>query len=356
MNFSPLQATDDFFDMFVGRDAELAELDSSIENGEGCVIFGRRGTGKTSLLMKAQPALRSKHPGGVFQIGGWDTLAEVEQFLAEHKEGFTEKALLIIDGTDRLKPSELTEILSTLSKLTNLQVIATASINTSLPEGYRSIALSPVDHRKVLEARLGYLAHKRGKSEEVVGNALKAIDLVAAKSTSETSPREAIQAVFDVMRTWESTQPSTAAPKAGESAPEALSESVLFAKIQNYLRTRVDYVGLAVAVGLYFLANSSNEKYQEVEEKRHSEIMAQIKLLVKSPKKTTIAYFTSARLNLRESPSTNDAVITVLPENTEIDVLNSDKIWLYVEDLVSKKKGWVHGRYVVPVIQESSNK
>ena len=353
MDFATIDADDNFLKMFVGRDRELSELSASVESGEDRVIFGKRGSGKTALLMKAQPALLNRYPGGTSQIRGATVLKHAEEFLEEHQEGFSERALLVLDDTDPLKPSKLKELLSSLSKLKNLQVFATASKNISLPEGYKPIFLAPIDHRKVLEARLDYLAHRRGKNDEVVENALKAIDIVASKSTSETSPREALQAVFDVMRTWESLRSTT--PETLESASEAPSKSVLFAKIQNYLNSRVDYIGIAVAIGLYFLATSSDENYQEEEKKRHRELMSQIELLVKRPKQITIVYFTSARLNLRESPSTSDLVVKVLPENSQLDVLSSDRAWLYVEDLVSKQKGWVHGRYVVPVVQKASN-
>lgn len=354
MNFAPSQAEDaSFLEMFVGRDAELAALDASVKSGDGCVILGRRGTGKTALWMAVEPTLRSRHPGGVYQIRGSTVLKQAKVFLAEHYEGFFEKALVILDDTDPLKPSELREILSALSKLKNLQVIATASNNAALPKGYNSIALAPIDHRKVLEARLGHLARRRGKSDQVVENALKAIDIVASKSTSDTSPREAIQAVLDVMRTWESARSTT--PEA-ESASEAPSKSVLFAKIQNYLKTRVDYLGITVAIGLYFLANSSDEKFNEVEERRHNQLMSQIKILVKASNTIKIGYFTSASLNLRESPSRNDPVIAVLQENTQLKVMDTDKMWLYVEDMASRNKGWVYGRYVVPVLQRSFNK
>lgn len=52
---------------------------------------------------------------------------------------------------------------------------------------------------------------------------------------------------------------------------------------------------------------------------------------------------TIARLRLREEPSTQSRILTVLPKGAKLKVIGQNEVWYRVEH---RQKGWVHGEFI----------
>ena len=206
--------------------------------------------------------------------------------------------------------------------------------------------LGPLNFREVLESRLSYLAQSHGKDDYIVSRTLLAIEQVANTADRFSTPREMIVAVHGVLQAWDETSTST------DSA--AIETSLAFVR---YLRDRADLVGILLALLLYFLASQSDEDFQEESLQQHRQLVELIESVLQTQETVPLVYITNARVNLRKGSSTSERVLHTLAEGLRVSVRGSDGIWLHVDVVLDETTatGWVHGRFVTPILSNTSN-
>lgn len=103
----------------------LQRLDTYRPRRDDALIFGRRGNGKTTLLQKIRLDEASQYPGGVALLSGQNMFRSSlkESIQSQLTISSQEKALVILDDAQALRPDHVTELKELLSANPRLHLL-----------------------------------------------------------------------------------------------------------------------------------------------------------------------------------------------------------------------------------------
>lgn len=198
----------DLFSSFIGRQEELAQMDSLLkEKKRGIVLLGMAGVGKSSLARMYAERHKANFPGGVFTVSA--SWAESSSHLLERafEKSPLEPSLLIIDDAEVLSESGLQPIRNVLKRYADLTVILTSRKALEIDQDFVTLELAGLTRKEIQELASLRLAVAEGQLNSPLierlfqlagGNpALITVAIEAVKNSAVSSWQELFQYLRD---------------------------------------------------------------------------------------------------------------------------------------------------------------
>lgn len=349
-NFSPAFSPefDIPFDAYVvDRQDELNLLSKVVlEKDKFVWIYGRAGTGKTTLLYQFARKYKDH-----FQIHLTDISSVYARDYQQVKQRIHEAlekedhlcTLLLIDESEQLTDQQIDEILNIKRQNDRLKLIFSSRARPQIKSlkfqrNCHFLHLKSPDLFSVLQKRFQLL-----KDTDLKSKARKVFDeyLNSAQHTGKT-PREVLSELNRLVHKF---------PEA-ESYVNKETISVEKDESGNVFEIKIDYVGIIFALILFLVSQFSAHR----SEKFISEKVENVKNTIESvvsvyTSENEDLYFINRKVNFRIKPTIKKSIILrVLEPNTLVTLIKRQGDWMYVKysDYVdnSEQYGWVYHTYL----------
>jgi restriction system protein len=154
----------DLFSGFVGRQEELARIDSLLSSRErGIVILGTAGIGKSALARVYADRHKANFPGGIFTVSA--SWAESASHLLERafEKPPVEPSLLIINDAEVLREFGFQPIRNALQRYPNLKIILTSRQPLETDQDLTTLKLDGLSRKEFQELASLRLAVAEGR-------------------------------------------------------------------------------------------------------------------------------------------------------------------------------------------------
>lgn len=336
------------FDAYVvDRQEELNPLSQTVlEKGKFVWIYGKAGTGKTTLLYQFARKYKDH-----FQLNLTDISSVYARDYQKVKQRITEalekedhrSTLLLIDESEQLTNQQINEIIDIKRQNDRLKLIFSSRARPQVKsqEFQRNchlLHLKSPDLFSVLQKRFQLLKDTdlKSKAREVFDDYLK-----SAQHTGKT-PREVLSELNQLIHNYP------------DAETYVNRETISYEKDEsgNVFEIKIDYVGIIFALILFLVSQfSSNQS-----EKNISDKIENLKNTIESvvsvyTTENEALYFVNRKVNFRDKPTTKKSIILmVLEPNTLVTLIKRQEDWMYVKycDYAdnSEQYGWVYNKYL----------
>ena len=338
--------------LVVDRPEELNLLSRTVlQKGKIIWIYGRAGTGKTTLLRLFSKRYRDffkEHKTEIKYINAKDLHKVRQNILESVSKPEYENTLLIIDDSQHLSNRELEEFIGYKKENDNLKLIFSSrkKPHSTDPETISNISvlkIKPPDLFTVLQTRIQSL-----KDEDTRNRAREIFDkyLHYGIKQSDKSPREILMELGNLIRQL-------------PDAESFIAEKIIDIEEDNsgkIIEIKADFIGIIFALVLFLVAQFSANKSERNISNKIEDVKTTIEYVVTLYTcQNENLYFVNRPVNFRDNPSTkNSTIYKVLQPNTLVSLEKREGNWMYVKcsDYVNNTEqyGWVYGKYLSKIL------